>query len=32
MKLGFTNVPFRHNSAYVIQKWLKFKRLLSHSD
>ena len=26
MKLAFTNVPFRHNSACVIQKWLIFKR------
>ena len=28
MKLAFTNVPFRHNSACVIQKWLKFKRVI----
>ena len=26
MKLAFTNVLFRHNSACVIQKWLRFKR------
>ena len=26
MKLAFTNVSFRHNSACVIQKWLRFKR------
>ena len=25
MKLAFINVPFRHNSACVIQKWLKFR-------
>ena len=31
MKLAFTNVRFRHNSACVIQKWLRFKRvILSH--
>ena len=26
MKIALTNVPFRHNSAHVIQKRLKFKR------
>ena len=27
MKLAFTNVPSRHNSACVmIKKWLRFKR------
>ena len=31
MKLYFTNMPFGHNSAYVIQKWFKFKRWLSYS-
>ena len=29
MKLVLTNVSFRHNSACVIQKWLKFKRLVT---
>ena len=28
MKLAFTNVSFRHNSACVIQKWLKFRRVI----
>ena len=28
MKLAGTNVPFRHNSACVIQKWLRFKRFI----
>ena len=28
MKLAFTNVPLRHSSAHVIQKWLRFKRLM----
>ena len=28
MKLVFTNVPSRHNSAQVIQKRLKFKRVV----
>ena len=28
IKLAFTNVPFRHKSPYVIQKWLKFKRMV----
>ena len=28
MKLAFTNVPFKHNSACVmIKKWLRFKRV-----
>ena len=26
MKLDFTNERFRHNSACVIQKWLRFKK------
>ena len=25
MKLAFTNVSFKHNSACAIQKWLLFK-------
>ena len=29
MKLAFTNVPFRHNSACVIQKWLKYRRAIT---
>ena len=30
MKLAFTNVPFRHNSACVmIKKWLKFKSVIT---
>ena len=28
MKLATTNVPFRHNSACVIQKWLRFKWMI----
>ena len=28
MKLDFTNVPFRHDSACDIQKWLRFKRVI----
>ena len=28
MKLVFTNVPFRHNSACVVQIWLRFKRVI----
>ena len=28
MKLAFRKVPFRHNSAYIIQKGLKFKRVV----
>ena len=28
MKLAFTNVPFRHNSACVIQKLLRIKRII----
>ena len=27
-KLGFTNVPFRYNAVCVIQKWLRFKRVV----
>ena len=29
MKLAYTNVPFRHNPACVIQKWLRFKRVIT---
>ena len=28
MKLAFTNVPVRHNSVSIIQKWLRFKRVI----
>ena len=28
-KVAFRNVSFRHNSAYVIQKWLRFKRAMT---
>ena len=28
MKLDFTNVSFRHDSACDIQKWLRFKRVI----
>ena len=28
-EFAFTNVPFRHNSACIIQKWLKFKRVIN---
>ena len=28
MKLAFTNVPFRHNSACIIQKLLRIKRII----
>ena len=28
MKHAFTNVPLRHNSAFTIQKWLRFKRVV----
>ena len=28
MKLASTNVPFKHNSACIIQKWLRFKRVI----
>ena len=28
MKLAFTNAPCRHNSAGIIQKWLRLKRLI----
>ena len=27
MKPAFKNVPFRHNSACIVQKWLRFKRV-----
>ena len=29
MKLAFTNVLFRHNSACVIQRWLRLKRVIT---
>ena len=29
MKLTFTNVPFRHNSACVVEKWLRFERVIT---
>ena len=29
MKLAFTKVPFRHNLACVIQKWLRFKKAIT---
>ena len=29
MKFAFTNVSFKHNSACVIQKWLRFKRVIT---
>ena len=29
MKLAFTNVPFRHISTCIIQKWLKFKKVIT---
>ena len=29
MKLDFTNIPFRHNSACIIQQWLRFKRVIT---
>ena len=29
MKLSFTNVPFRHNLAGIIQKDLKFRRVIT---
>ena len=28
MKFAFTNAPFRQNSACVIQKWLRFNRVV----
>ena len=28
MKLSFKNVRFRHNSACIIQKWFRFKRVV----
>ena len=28
MKRAFINVPLRHNSAFTIQKWLRFKRVV----
>ena len=27
-KLALINVPFRHNSSFVIQKWLIFTRVV----
>ena len=29
MKLTFTDVTFRHNSACVIQNWLRLKRIIT---
>ena len=29
MKLTFTSVPFRHNSASISQQWLKLKRFMT---
>ena len=29
MKLAFTNPPLRHGSACVIQKWLRFERVIT---
>ena len=29
MKLAFTNVPFRHSSARVVQKRLRFKKVIT---
>ena len=29
MKLAFTNLPYKDNSAFVIQKWLKFKKFIT---
>ena len=29
MALAFTNVPFRHNSPCVIQKWLRFRWVIT---
>ena len=29
MKHAFTNVPFRHRSVLVIQKWLRLKRFIT---
>ena len=28
MKPGLTNVSFKHNSACVIQKWVRFKTVI----
>ena len=28
MELVFTNLPFRYNSACVVQIWLRFKRVI----
>ena len=28
IKFAFTNVSFKHNSACVIQKWLRFERVI----
>ena len=29
MKLAFINVPLRHNSACIIQMWLRFKKVIT---
>ena len=29
MKLAFTNLPFRHNSTCIIQRWLRFKKVIT---
>ena len=29
MKLTFTDVSFRHNSACDIQKWVRFKKVVT---
>ena len=32
MKLAFTDIYFRHNSTYVIQKWLEFKKVVHNKS
>ena len=32
MKLAFTDISFRHNSTYVIQKWLEFKKVVHNKS
>ena len=29
MKLVLTDVPFRYNSACIMQRWLRFKRVIT---
>ena len=29
MNLAFTNVPFRHNFVCFIQKWFRFKEVIT---